>query len=214
MSKSVYSLVLDDELVGQLDRAAYARGQSRSALINEIVAQYLSCTTPEMRAQQALVSAQRLLGESGMLQLVAPPSGGGMTLRSALRYKYNPTVRYSIELFSVQGEPAGRLRAVLRTRSEMLLSDAQGFFVLWDGLERRMLGPVESQLERGRYVRLFRPVGAGVSAQALGECIADYVSLFDRSLRLYFENLDDEAGAASEIARLYGAWLRSPAQTI
>ena len=96
MSKSVYSLVLVDELVRRLDRAAYARGLSRSGMINEILADYLSVVTPEMQMQQALDTVQNLLGGGEELQLVTPPSGGGMVLRSALRYKYNPTVRYAI----------------------------------------------------------------------------------------------------------------------
>lgn len=38
MSKSVYSLVLGDEVVAQIDRAAYALGTSRSNLINQVLA--------------------------------------------------------------------------------------------------------------------------------------------------------------------------------
>ena len=40
MSKSVYSLVLSDDVVAAVDRAAYALGSSRSNLINQILAGY------------------------------------------------------------------------------------------------------------------------------------------------------------------------------
>lgn len=209
MDKSVYSLVLIDELVERLDRAAYARGQSRSGLINEILAEYLSYTTPEMHMQQVLDSARRLLGTGGEMQLVAPPSGGGMVLRSALRYRYNPTVRYSIELFRAQSGAAGRLRAQLRTRSEVLLGDAERFFTLWNGLESRLRSGVQADIEPGRYTRLLQPEEQGLSAQSLGECIADYVILFDDALRLYFENLDDEKKAAAEVGRRYAGYLKA-----
>lgn len=209
MSKSVYSLVLVDELVRRLDRAAYARGLSRSGMINEILADYLSVVTPEMQMQQALDTVQSLLGSGEELQLVAPPSGGGMVLRSALRYKYNPTVRYAIELSRASEGSSGRLRVQLRTRSEMLLHDAECFFALWDGLERSLRSGVESTIEPGRYTRLFLPQRQGMNAQAFGECIADYVLLFDSALRLYFENLDDEQSAAAEIGRRYAAWLQA-----
>ncbi len=209
MKKSVYSLVLSDELVKQLDRAAYTRGQSRSGLINEILAEYLSYTTPEMHMQQVLDCARRLLDGGSEMQLVAPPSGGGMMLRSALHYKYNPTVRYTVELFRSKAGPAGRLRAQLRTRSAVLLADAEGFFTLWDGLERRLRGGVEATIEPGRYTRIFRPEGKGQSAQSLGECIAGYVTLFDHSLRLYFESLDEPERAAGEVGRSYAAWLKA-----
>ena len=48
-----------------------------------------------------------------------------------------------------------------------------------------------------------------MNAQAFGECIADYVLLFDSALRLYFESLDDEQSAAAEIGRRYAAWLQA-----
>lgn len=209
MNKSVYSLVLIDELVERLDRDAYARGLSRSGLINQILAQYLSVTTPEMQMQQVLDTARHLLDDGGCLQLVAPPSGNGMVLRSALRYKYNPTVRYAIELSRARDGTAGRLRAQLRTRSEVLLNDAESFFVLWDTIERRLRGKVDSQIEPGRYTRMFLPAGQEVSPAALGQCIADYVLLFDDCLRLYFEHLDDSQNTAAEISRRYAAWLEA-----
>ena len=49
MGKSVYSLVLSDEVVEAVDRAAYLAGMSRSAYINKILAQSVSYVTPEQR---------------------------------------------------------------------------------------------------------------------------------------------------------------------
>ena len=53
MSKSVYSLVLSDDVVAAVDRAAYALGSSRSNLINQILAEYVSFITPEKRRKDA-----------------------------------------------------------------------------------------------------------------------------------------------------------------
>ena len=39
MKKSVYSLVLNDRVVEELDQLAYRQGTSRSALINRILAE-------------------------------------------------------------------------------------------------------------------------------------------------------------------------------
>ncbi len=52
MKKSIYSLVLMDEVVEAVDRMAYAMHTSRSNLINQILAEHLSCVTPEMRMQE------------------------------------------------------------------------------------------------------------------------------------------------------------------
>ena len=42
MKKSVYSLVLSDDVVEAVDRAAYQNGLSRSAMVNQILADYVS----------------------------------------------------------------------------------------------------------------------------------------------------------------------------
>ena len=52
MNKSVYSLVLSDEVVDAIDRLAYSMNTSRSNLINQILAEKLSLMTPEMRMRQ------------------------------------------------------------------------------------------------------------------------------------------------------------------
>ena len=49
MNKSVYSLVRMDNVVGEVDKLAYEMGTSRSNLINQILAEYVRYTTPEMR---------------------------------------------------------------------------------------------------------------------------------------------------------------------
>ena len=40
MNKSVYSLVLMDDVVEQIDRVAYEMNTSRSNMINQILAEY------------------------------------------------------------------------------------------------------------------------------------------------------------------------------
>ena len=49
MNKSVYSLVLADEIVQEIDRLAYEAGASRSAMVNQILADHVRYTTPEKR---------------------------------------------------------------------------------------------------------------------------------------------------------------------
>ena len=52
MSKSVYSLVLSDEVVREVDLEAYRHGLSRSAMINQILAEAVSYVTPEKRMRE------------------------------------------------------------------------------------------------------------------------------------------------------------------
>ena len=61
MSKSVYSLVLRDEIVEKLDRLAYSRNTNRSSLINQILAEYVSYVTPEKRMRDIFDRLEDLL---------------------------------------------------------------------------------------------------------------------------------------------------------
>ena len=47
MKKTLYSLLLDDSVVREIDRLAHRNGLSRSALVNQILAEYADMTTPE-----------------------------------------------------------------------------------------------------------------------------------------------------------------------
>lgn len=47
MKKSVYSVVLSDEVIAKVDRIAYMNNTNRSNMINQILADYVSLTTPE-----------------------------------------------------------------------------------------------------------------------------------------------------------------------
>ena len=59
LSKSVYSLVLDDEVVSAADSLAYQRNLSRSALINQLLAEALSCMTPEKRNRSVFDAVEK-----------------------------------------------------------------------------------------------------------------------------------------------------------
>ncbi len=64
MKKSVYSLVLMDDVIKAVDRQAYRLGTSRSNLINQILAEHLSCVTPEMRMRDIFASLSELMSSS------------------------------------------------------------------------------------------------------------------------------------------------------
>ena len=52
--KNLYSLILSDEVIKRIDDVAMATGTNRSNLINQILADYVSYTTPEMRIKNIL----------------------------------------------------------------------------------------------------------------------------------------------------------------
>ena len=46
MKKTLYSLMLNEEVVREIDALAHQMGTNRSALINQILADYTSVITP------------------------------------------------------------------------------------------------------------------------------------------------------------------------
>ena len=66
MSKSVYSLVLNDEVVYLVDKVARINGLSRSNMIEKILADAVSYETPEIRANNIFEEIERLIAGEKM----------------------------------------------------------------------------------------------------------------------------------------------------
>ena len=64
MKKTLYSLMLNDEVVREVDAMAHRMGTNRSSLINQILAEYVGYTTPERRINDVLSTIQQLLSPS------------------------------------------------------------------------------------------------------------------------------------------------------
>ena len=61
MAKSVYSLVLNDDVIELVDRFASANGLSRSNMIEKILADAVSYETPAIRASNLFDEIERFL---------------------------------------------------------------------------------------------------------------------------------------------------------
>ena len=205
MRKSVYSLVLMDDVVEAVDRLAYQEGTSRSNMINRILAQYARLATPEERIQDIFSAVNAVLDSQSALQPLLTAGDAVLALRSALQYKYNPSMRYTVELNRNLGEELGVLRVSLRTQSPALTLYLGQFYKLWAQLEAACLpGPArEAQASGARYTRVLRTPETACSAQQLGGAIADYVRLFDACLKQYFSALDDAADASRRVQACY-----------
>ena len=71
MGKSVYSLVLMDDIVAAVDRLAYQEGTSRSNMVNRILAEYVQMDTPENRIRTIFDAVNAVLGTQSALRLCA-----------------------------------------------------------------------------------------------------------------------------------------------
>lgn len=205
MEKSVYSIVLMDDVVNAVDRLAYANATSRSNMINRILAEYVSMDTPEVRMQNIFSAMSGILERQSILQPMISASDAMLSLRSALQYKYNPSVKYVVELYPHSQTYLGELRASLRTQNPTLLLYLGQFYHLWAKLEAAYLGGEQREYEAadGKYTRRFLMPKNGADSDKAGEAIADYVALFDGCLKEYFDKLDTPRTAVAAVEKMY-----------
>ena len=135
MKKTLYSLMLNDEVVREVDQLAHSLGTNRSNLINQILAEYVNYTTPERRINDVLSAIEQLMAPSRELVPFFAPNSFSMSLKSSLEYKYRPTVKYEVELHRGGGESIGELSVVFRTQSASLIASMTEFFRLWKRIE-------------------------------------------------------------------------------
>lgn len=205
MKKSVYSLVLSDDVIAAVDRAAYQNGLSRSAMINRLLAQAVSYTTPEQRMSEIFSQVERLLNGE-VFQSLSQPSDSMMSLRSALAYKYNPNVRYSVELYPDRpGE--GELRVSLRSQSSALILYLGQFFRLWAKIEQAYVGGADCVIQDGKYARRLK-LPARLSDREQGAVLAGYIRAMEQGLRAFFHSLDDPRQAAAAVEQAYQNYLK------
>ena len=137
-----------------------------------------------------------------------------MSVRTALSYKYNPTVRYSIELFREPDKEQGVIKVSTRTTNSALLSKMLEFYNLWAQLEYNYGFLGKDSYENGVFKRPIihreNPLAErnAKKGAAASELIADYISLFDAALKLYFSDNTDE------IQPLYDDYIKSNSEII
>ena len=191
MKKSVYSIVLSDRVVSMVDSLAYREGMSRSAAINRILSEYLSMDTPEQQIKQLLDEVVDRLSSSETLRIMPTLSGGLLSVRAPLRFKYNPTIKYSVELTIGANGADGEIRAAARTQSASLTAALDDFFSCFAA--SLQLPENAYRIESGRYFQRFS-VGEPDSRHT-AERISEYIKFLQSAMDAYFAQLPDLSGA-------------------
>lgn len=193
MKKSVYSLVLMDDVVEAIDSLAYSLQTSRSNLINQILAEKVALTTPEQYLQRVFDSLSTHLRPYTHFQIQNQAADHMYSIKSALRYKYNPTIRYCVYLGQQDGNLTGQLRVISRTQSDILYFYLNDFFKLWNAIENEITSTLWEQEEGAKWLRTLslqtfqKPHQVGELAKALSL----YIKGLDDGLKLYFSALGD-----------------------
>lgn len=188
MNKNVYSIVLTDNVIRAVDDEAYRRGTNRSNLINQILAEYLSCVTPEMRMRQIFDSAEALLRREMLLMQQNTPSV--LMLKTALQYKYRPTVNYKIELERTPEVYMGRLKVQIRTQNELLKTYFESFFTEVACIEANVLrdygfNGYQSIVSKDCFTRLLVNNPSWIDEEK-GAVIGEYLNMLDETVKEFF----------------------------
>lgn len=215
MGKSVYSLVLIDELVEKIDKEAYLLNTNRSNLINRIIAEHFSVATPEQELKEIFDIVENTFRDTQELKVKAKQSDATMALHSALKYKYNPTIRYSLELYKEREETVGELKVSFRTQNQHLISDITTFFMIWAKMEKKYIEKyfpekkVLLQIKDGKLVRKFIVPQEEKyrTNDQIGKAITKYIESLDRIIKLYFRHIDDLNLAKEEMEKAYIEYL-------
>lgn len=213
MKKSVYSLVLMDDVVNVIDDMAYQMNTSRSNLINQILAEHVSYITPEMRMKDIFDCVRTMMDNH--FQIQGQASDAMLSIRSPLRFKYKPTIRYRVELLREMKESTfGFLSVSFRTQSVQLIIALDSFFQLWYAMENKYIGKyfengIEYEYSDGKFIRHLK-IAENVShidSDKLGKALGEYIRLMDSEIKIYFENLDFPESAVIKVEKLYNEHL-------
>lgn len=207
MKRSVYSLVLSDDVVEAIDNLAYSLGVSRSNLINQILAEKVRLVTPEQRMNDIFNQVENHLVEE-RYQIQSRQSNTLLSIKSSIKYKYRPTVRYSLELFKNPKEGIGRLKVSFRTQNQILLQLVDNFFSLWSSLEDKyIVHNIVYYIEPSRYVRVFSTISK--TTKDIGVAISNYIMAFDDALKQYFANYNNLRLANSIVEDAFKQYLNN-----
>lgn len=195
VEKNMYSLILTDDVVRAVDQRAHQEGTSRSNLINRILAEYLSVMTPERYISELFEAMTRTLCAESKSDLhPLPASGSILTVRGVLPYKYNPAIRFRVEVSPVTGGGfSGVFRTTSRSRNEALLSKLTLFFEMWSQIETACLSEtypevrLQQNYEGGTFHRSMQVVGGSPDPGLIGQTIGRYMLLLQNSMQRYFK---------------------------
>ena len=200
MGKSVYSMVLSDEVVSLIDKEAFKRGLSRSQMINEVLAEFVGFSTEERKMSELIGNLNEMLLGASRLKVVRRQQSA-IDFLSALNYKYSPRVTYSVDLF-VNGN-YGELKIALRTTNPDLLEITGEFFNDFIEIERSFIPDAEYGIRDGKLIRKL-DFSKVVSGKDLADKISSYVNNLDKLFNEYV--FDHQMGAAKEnLLRNYSA---------
>lgn len=218
MKKNMYSLMLAEDVIQAIDELASEKNTNRSNLINQILADYVSLTTPEKHVRNIFDIIENFISRQSGNLLYSQPNDMTMSIKSPLQYHYRPTIRYEVEMYRTPRQTIGQLKIIFRTTSSELLVELTRFFKLWMQLENIYIkqffskGAIEYGLENGKFWRTFAvPNDSDYTEEQIGNAISQYIATFDEMLKDF---LAGRYSSTEELEKRYLQYLNSGVQII
>lgn len=218
MKKNMYSLMLAEDVIQAIDELASKKNTNRSNLINQILADYVSLTTPEKHVRNIFDIIENFISRQSGNLLYSQPNDMTMSIKSPLQYHYRPTIRYEVEMYRTPRQTIGQLKIIFRTTSSELLVELTRFFKLWMQLENIYIkqffskGAIEYGLENGKFWRTFAvPNDSDYTEEQIGNAISQYIATFDEMLKDF---LAGRYSSTEELEKRYLQYLNSGVQII
>ena len=194
------------------------KNTNRSNLINQILADYVSLTTPEKHVRNIFDIIENFISRQSGNLLYSQPNDMTMSIKSPLQYHYRPTIRYEVEMYRTPRQTIGQLKIIFRTTSSELLVELTRFFKLWMQLENIYIkqffskGAIEYGLENGKFWRTFAvPNDSDYTEEQIGNAISQYIATFDEMLKDF---LAGKYSSTEELEKRYLQYLNSGVQII
>lgn len=218
MKKNMYSLMLAEDVINAIDALANEKNTNRSNLVNQILAEYVSLTTPEKHVRNIFDIIEQMIGNQDSFLLYSQPNDMTMSIKSSLKYHYRPTIRYEVEMYRTPKETIGELKIIFRTQSAELLLELTRFFKIWIQLENIYIqhffakDAISYGMENGKFLRTFAvPNDSDYSEEQIGNAISNYIATFDEMLKSY---LSGKFNSTQDIEKRYLSYLNSGVQLI
>lgn len=192
MKKSVYSLMLFEEIVEEIDHIAVEHNTNRSQLINDILADYLGLMTPEQKIQRILQKLKENFQDR--LSISQMNKNSSIHFGKNIKYKYRPKIKYSYEFSGTGEKKYAVLKISSRSKSVELNQLIDTFFSEIADLERRNnfnLGTIPSNIPEHKFIREFKSSGSvNRDINDVTKFLTNYLNMVDEALNLFFSDSD------------------------
>ncbi|MBQ7063672.1 MAG: hypothetical protein IJM90_02100 [Firmicutes bacterium] len=196
MNKAMYSLILTDEVVDKIDRLAYEQGISRSQMIDHILAREVGLSTPEQQTRLIVRrTANRVSAVMPSLKLQIRSDLGSMEIATYVKYKYNPSIKYSFDIVTEKGEPMGCLRLSSRSTSLELQEHLDRFLAFLEAIDQAGAKLFRQDLTAGRQSRFQRDIllpklfEGTRDPEVIGDRLSGCIALIEAAMQCYFNRL-------------------------